>query len=245
MNDISERIKKSIDRKGVSYGYLSKITHIPKSAIQRYATGQTDKIPLDRLEKLAVALGVSAEHLMGWDDSTPATTPAPDDVNEVASAYAALETEAEKNMIRRALNLSEIVRESKPVFRIIPLLGTAAAAGPGEFDTGIPWEDYEVPADSMGEFAVRVSGDSMEPVLHDGQIALCMKRRPEIGDICVMMVNGAMLIKQFITDGRNIYLRSINRARKDADVDIWESGNDRVQCYGIVLLSKRPPLVDQ
>jgi hypothetical protein len=53
------------------------------------------------------------------------------------------------------------------------------------------------------------------------------------------------LVKQFITDGRNIYLRSLNRARKDADLDIWESGSDTVQCYGTVILPKRPRLVDE
>ena len=44
------------------------MTGIPKSAIQRYATGETEKIPLDRLELLAQALGISSAYLMGWED---------------------------------------------------------------------------------------------------------------------------------------------------------------------------------
>jgi len=128
--------------------------------------------------------------------------------------------------------------------KVIPLFGVRFAAGPGEPDNGAPWEDYAVPADSRGEFAVRISGDSMEPELHDGQIALCAKRRPETGEVAVMLVNGAFYVKQFISDGRNIYLRSLNRARSDADLDIWESGTDSVQCFGTVLLGKRLPLAD-
>jgi SOS-response transcriptional repressor LexA/DNA-binding XRE family transcriptional regulator len=129
--------------------------------------------------------------------------------------------------------------------KVIPLFGTSAAAGPGEFDTGAAWEDYIVSADSPAEFAARVSGDSMEPTLHDGEIVLCKKQRPEIGDVAVVMVNGSLLVKQFITDGVNLYLRSLNRGRRDCDVDVWASGNDTVQCFGTVILSKRPPLVDQ
>lgn len=166
------------------------------------------------------------------------------DANEIASAYDGLGTAAEKNMIRRALNMSAIKEPESAQTKIIPLLSTAAAAGRGEMDTGLPFEKYEAPANSKADFAVRISGDSMEPVLEDGQIVLCVEKTPQIGDVTVMMVNGALLVKQFIGDGRNIYLRSLNRNRKDADVDIWESGNDTVKCYGTVILKKRPPLVD-
>ena len=123
--------------------------------------------------------------------------------------------------------------------KIIPLFGTAAAAGPGEPDTGEPWEDYAVPADSRAEFAVRITGDSMEPELHSGQVAMCTKRRPVNGELAVLMVNGSLLCKQFITDRENIYLRSLNRARRDCDYDIWATGNDTVRCYGTVL---HPPV---
>lgn len=129
--------------------------------------------------------------------------------------------------------------------KVIPLFGTSAAAGPGEPDTGLPWEDYDVPVDSRGEFAVRISGDSMEPVLHDGQIALCTRHRPQIGDVTVIMINGAMLVKQYIADNYgNIYLRSLNRARKDCDYDVKATGNDTVMCYGTVILPRRPALAD-
>ena len=139
-------------------------------------------------------------------------------------------------------------KETAPVLaqpvKIIPLFPTSAAAGAGEPDTGLPFEEYRVPGDSKADFAVRITGDSMEPELMDGQIAMCVKRQPEIGEIAVMMVNGFMLVKQFITDGKNLYLRSINRERKDCDLDVWASGNDTVRLYGTVI-HKKIPLVDQ
>lgn len=69
MSDISKRILSTILEKDISYGELSDRTGIPKSALQRYATGQTEKIPIDRLQIIAKVLGTSAQFLMGWDDT--------------------------------------------------------------------------------------------------------------------------------------------------------------------------------
>ena len=71
MSDISRRLYNSIKAKGYSYGELAKLTGIPKSAVQRYATGQTPKIPLNRLQALADALDVSSQFLMGWEEEKP------------------------------------------------------------------------------------------------------------------------------------------------------------------------------
>ena len=67
MSDISKRILSIIMEKDISYGELSDKTGIPKSALQRYATGQTEKIPIDRLQIIASALGSTPEYLMGWE----------------------------------------------------------------------------------------------------------------------------------------------------------------------------------
>ena len=64
----SERIKALVDGSDLSYQELEKLTGIKKSSLQRYASGATTKIPLDVIEKLAVAFNVSQEYLMGWDE---------------------------------------------------------------------------------------------------------------------------------------------------------------------------------
>ena len=66
MSDISEKLLAEITEKGYSYGELSKLTGIPKSAIQRYATGETGKIPIPRLQQLASVLGVPSSYFFGW-----------------------------------------------------------------------------------------------------------------------------------------------------------------------------------
>ena len=64
----SERIKALVEKSGLSYQELEKLTGIKKSSLQRYASGATTKIPLDVIEKLSKAFNVSQEYLMGWEE---------------------------------------------------------------------------------------------------------------------------------------------------------------------------------
>lgn len=100
MSDISKRILDILLNKEISYGELAEKTGIPKSALQRYATGQTEKIPIDRLEKIATAIGTSAAYLMGWEPE-------------------------ERPAIPAASNILPM-----PEMRKIPLLGTIACGAP-------------------------------------------------------------------------------------------------------------------
>ncbi len=100
MSDISKRILDILLNKEISYGELADKTGIPKSALQRYATGQTEKIPIDRLEKIAAAVGTSAAYLMGWEPEDRPSIPA-------------------------ASNILPM-----PEMRKIPLLGTIACGAP-------------------------------------------------------------------------------------------------------------------
>ncbi len=68
MNERSKRINEAIEKSGYSYPELSKITGISKSSLQRYATGETKKIPIDCIEKIAQATGSDSRYLMCWDD---------------------------------------------------------------------------------------------------------------------------------------------------------------------------------
>lgn len=68
MSTRSARIKALVDNSGKSYQELEKITGIKKSSLQRYASGETSKIPLDVIEKLSVAFNVSQEYLIGWEE---------------------------------------------------------------------------------------------------------------------------------------------------------------------------------
>lgn len=96
MNNIAARILSQIKKVNMSYGELATQTGIPKSALQRYATGETEKIPLDRIEKIANALNTTASNLMGWDDEE----------QETIKQFEPTVEEAKKILIEKA-NLNE------------------------------------------------------------------------------------------------------------------------------------------
>ena len=72
MIDRSARIRKAIINKGLSFAELEKLTGVSRSALQRYAAGETKKIPVDVIEKIASVTGVTARYLMGWDETEKA-----------------------------------------------------------------------------------------------------------------------------------------------------------------------------
>lgn len=199
---------------------------------------------IDTYTKVARATGIGELDLLKMlNDNVvvnPTYTPAE---MELIQKYRSLDAVG-KQAVEAVLNIEATRGVVVPVkeTKIIPLF--AAAAGAGEPVSQEGFDDYEVEADSKAQFAVKISGDSMAPEFNDGDIVLCRRKRPEIGDIAVIMVNGFLLVKQYITDGMNIYLRSLNRERKNLDVDIWETGNDTVIGYGIVI-HKKLPLVRQ
>lgn len=73
-NEIAEIIKRlqdCIKESELSYVELEKRTNIAKSSIQRYVSGSTKKIPIDAIQAIANAVGVSPEYILGWNKSDP------------------------------------------------------------------------------------------------------------------------------------------------------------------------------
>ena len=66
MDSIAAKISVLIKEKELSYAELSKLTNIP--------TGETCKIPLDRVSAIASALGTTPAYLMGWEEAPEDTS---------------------------------------------------------------------------------------------------------------------------------------------------------------------------
>ena len=64
----SDRIRSEMQRNSLTLIEIEQRTGIKKSSMQRYVSGQTGKIPMDAIKKLADLFGVSGEYLMGWDE---------------------------------------------------------------------------------------------------------------------------------------------------------------------------------
>ena len=64
---VARKLSELMQSRGWSYGVLSEKTGISKAMLQRYATGETEKVPIKRVEQLAEAFGVPTNTLLGWD----------------------------------------------------------------------------------------------------------------------------------------------------------------------------------
>lgn len=115
--------------------------------------------------------------------------------------------------------------------RRIPLLGFAQAGGDGFFDdAGFPvgggWDEMSLP--EIGDphaYALEIAGDSMEPVLRDGDVVVVSPAAPiRRGDRVVARTNeGEVMAKQLARrSARRIELKSLNPAHRDRSFDIAE-----------------------
>jgi transcriptional regulator with XRE-family HTH domain len=106
MNERAKRLSEAIEKSGYSYPELEKITGIPKSSIQRYATGVTKKIPIDCIELIALATNTDSRYLMCWDDLPTADS---SDMSPEAVETASMIHEAENT--EEIINIVETVIE--------------------------------------------------------------------------------------------------------------------------------------
>ncbi len=132
-----------------------------------------------------------------------------------------------------------------PDIRQIPLYTSPAAAG---YASPVFGEDFEY-IDVTGavppgaELAVRIVGDSMEPVIHDGSIVYVNHDPLVEGDVGIFCVDGEMLCKQYVPGAMGmVYLFSLNRKRAEMDVVLPRESGRSLVCFGRVLLPSRPPV---
>ena len=114
----------------------------------------------------------------------------------------------------------------------IDIFENAVSAGTGNFLVDGPKEtvcidESILPKDTT--FGVRISGDSMEPEFHDGQIAWVLQQESVAnGEIGIFALNGEAYIKKLQNDTDGIFLISLNE--KYAPIKVGE--NDRLDIFG-------------
>ena len=236
---------------GMTIDELAEKSGVPKGTLNKIIGNVTKAPTLDNMKSIARALGKT---LADFDDM-PRREKSGKGFSEeallVAASYDDLDDHgremlrmvAEQEMSRLKAAAAAELKQEKPATKTIPLFGNSFAAGLGEPDFGNMWEDYTVQADSRAEFAIRVHGDSMEPYLPDGSIAFGRKTTPRDGDVAAVLLDGTFLVKQVCQDScGNLYLFSLNRARKDADITIHHDSERSLRCFGTILMEKKIPL---
>lgn len=169
MSEISKRLLQLIEDNDISYGELSKKTNIPKSALQRYATGETEKIPITRIEVIAKALNTTAQFIMGWD-----------------------ENKSYNNDIFSIPRINPIPKTYKR-----PRLGTIACGEPILAEENIEAYD-DIPDNIKCDFTLICKGDSMiNARINDGDIVY-IKQQSQVdnGEIAAVLIDNEATLKR-------------------------------------------------
>ena len=249
---IAEKIHSLRIQNGMTQEELARRLNTTKQTISKYEKGIVSNLPLSRVSELAKALGTTSAYLTGWEDTHKEKAPSvSNEATSISKQYDYLD-EHGKRVVRAVIKEetarmeAAAEREDDNVVempkRSVPLFANAFAAGPAEPDFGNLWETIEVDAKQKGDFAIKINGDSMEPYLHDGQIAFGVKQTPKVGEVGAFLLDGEFLCKQYVDDCfGNVYLLSLNRDREDCDVTVWRSANRSLICFGKILISKKLP----
>jgi repressor LexA len=238
-------LKEILDEQGVSVSELARRLDISPQTLYSMVKRDSQKVDFDLMLRICTELQVPTERFS--EDSRVPDMPDGDEWDLVRRWRALDEPGRHVTSLVMDAELERLDAVSMPApagAKIIPLYSTPAAAGYASPAFGDDYTDYEVSSGSLADFAVRIDGDSMEPYLHDGGVALC--RRGEIirdGDVGLFFVDGDMKCKQYCRDySGDVHLFSANRTRADADVHLHADGGVTLMCFGKVLLERRIPL---
>lgn len=240
-------LKEILAEQGINVSELARRLGIPKQTLYSMVGRDNQKVDFDMMMRICAELNIPVERMCEGIE-----LPQLPDSSEwqLVSRFRRLDRQGKDlvNMvIDHELGRLEAIDDASDETKIIPLYSTPAAAGYASPAFGDDYKDYEVPKNSSADFAVRIDGDSMEPYIKDGSIALC-KRGAIIrdGDVGLFFVDGDMKCKQYCQDyAGNVYLFSANRDRADADIEIKASSGVTLMCFGKVLTEKQIPLPEQ
>jgi SOS-response transcriptional repressor LexA len=146
-----------------------------------------------------------------------------------------LDREYERSSAGKAPSVKEDDKQYSVVS--LPVVFMTAAAGFGNYWNDNYYEMADFPADAVpakAAFGVKISGDSMEPDIHDGDTVF-VDGNPVIeeGEVGIFLINGESFCKELRHDGDK-KTRLVSRNHKYKDIILSEG--DTVCTIGKVLL---------
>ncbi|ARO06851.1 helix-turn-helix domain-containing protein [Lactiplantibacillus plantarum] len=223
--NVGDRMKSIRKQQGISADQLAESIGVSRSTIFRYEKGDIEKMPIEVVANVASSLHVSLIDLMGISNDSIS-----EKITEIVSK---LNTDRQQNVYNYADNQ---LKEQNGKVVNLPLVGKSAA-NPTELtygDVEIEHDDFtDVPHGA--DTAIRIQGDSMEPLIHDGQIIFYHQQEEvENGEIAIVEIDGdGVTCKQIYYDytSDEVILRSINKKYEPRHVK-----DDQVRIIGRVIL---------
>ncbi|HEI7185363.1 TPA: helix-turn-helix domain-containing protein [Staphylococcus aureus] len=238
MNSFKDRLKQIMSEREISQSELSRRTGIGRNSISDYLNGKYEA-KQDKVFELAKALNVNEAWLMGFDISKNRKI----ENNDITSIYSKLTPPRQSNVLKYATNqLEEQNNDSDNLVDFnsyiqekseVDIYG-CASAGIGErlYNEPISKEFVRgyVPAHDI---ALKVNGDSMEPLFKNGQIIFIEKSHTiKDGQIGVFIINGDAYVKKVYVEDNRLTLVSLNKKYKD----LYFYDNESVRLVGKVIL---------
>ncbi|HCW7116162.1 TPA: helix-turn-helix domain-containing protein [Staphylococcus aureus] len=238
MNSFKDRLKQIMSERKISQSELSRRTGIGRNSISDYLNGKYEA-KQDKVFELAKALNVNEAWLMGVDISKNRKI----ENNDITSIYSKLTPPRQSNVLKYATNqLEEQNNDSDNMVDFnsyiqekseVDIYG-CASAGIGErlYNEPISKEFVRgyVPAHDI---ALKVNGDSMEPLFKNGQIIFIEKSHTiKDGQIGVFIINGDAYVKKVYVEDNRLTLVSLNKKYKD----LYFYDNESVRLVGKVIL---------
>ena len=243
---IGQKIKKHRKALKMTQTELGECLGVQKNAVSKWETGRVEDIPTGKIRQMAEIFDVPVDYLMQDDKLTPASDTEQDRLAEILNR---LNPEGRRQLMTFARYLAKQPElcEAEPEGEITYIRHYLFPAAAG-YASPIEGEEYVLEprtgdTPEHADFAVTISGDSMEPYIRDGE-TVYVQRDATLAefDVGVFYVDGDVLCKQFCLDAyRNLHLLSANPAREDANRRIDAGSGSQVVCYGKVLLDRRLP----
>ncbi|EYM93952.1 hypothetical protein W127_02664 [Staphylococcus aureus DAR3576] len=238
MNSFKDRLKQIMSERKISQSELSRRTGIGRNSISDYLNGKYEA-KQDKVFELAKALNVNEAWLMGFDISKNRKI----ENNDITSIYNKLTPPRQENVLNYAteqleeqnndsdnlVDFNSYIQEKSEV----DIYG-CASAGIGErlYNEPISKEFVRgyVPAHDI---ALKVNGDSMEPLFKNGQIIFIEKSHTiKDGQIGVFIINGDAYVKKVYVEDNRLTLVSLNPKYED----LYFYDNESVRLVGKVIL---------
>lgn len=227
------------NQKGWSLSEFARKLDLPKSSISRYFN-KSRQLPINKINLFSDVLGVSSEYLLGIQTIASDRNKTQ---NELLSVYNKLETKRQTkvydfateqlNEQNNVININDYIEEESDWYEV-KFYGSISAG------TGLYLDDEQVETINFGvdivpngtDFCLKVNGDSMEPMFHDGDYVF-IKRETDFrnGTIGTVIVNGEAYLKKIYITDNSIKLVSLNKKYKDITV----TQDDNLKYVGTVV----------
>lgn len=242
LNDYRSKYKISMDE-------FSKVSNLTKgyiSMLEKNEHPRTKKpiIPsYDTVQKIAKGMGISFEDLLTKLDADQeiAVNATPDFflVSDIQKIYNQLKGFEKNKLLKYANNLLIKQESTEQLYAVTGLSASAAASGWGRgygYDDGDIYTVYTTEKPPYHEISTMISGDSMEPEYHNGDMLYLVNEGISTynGDLAVVVYDDRTYFKKVYTENGKLRLVSINEKYDDIYIDFPPAEDTYIRIFSVV-----------